>query len=151
VYVTVLKTIFLVEWQVYEREKSVLFKHTVSCLIYVASVVYEGSASVVHWWNGTDRGKLKCSERNLSHYYIDRHRFHSDLPGIESVPSRWESGVSPLELICDVTDKQYQHGGVRVWDARPEMVLFMTFWDPLWNDCNFYEENFIFFWPCILV
>jgi hypothetical protein len=38
-------------------------------------------------------------------------------------------------------DEKYQHGGVRVWDARPEMVLFMTFWDPLWNGCNFSEES----------
>jgi hypothetical protein len=39
--------------------------------------------SVEHWWNDTDREKLKYSEKNLSHYYFE---CHTDWPRIEIRP-----------------------------------------------------------------
>ena len=37
-----------------------------------------------HWWNGTDRGKLKYWDRNLSQCHRVHHKCHTDWPGIES-------------------------------------------------------------------
>ena len=56
---TIQRQFFLDEWEVYEREKIVLLSDTDSCQVDVPSVVDEGSASVVHWWNGTDRGETE--------------------------------------------------------------------------------------------
>ena len=43
-----------------------------------------------HWWNDTDRGKLKYWERNLSQCHFVQHKSHMDWLGIEpnkSVPT----------------------------------------------------------------
>jgi hypothetical protein len=45
-----------------------------------------------HRWNETDRGKPKYSRKNLSQCHFVRHKSHMDLPGIETVPPRWEAG-----------------------------------------------------------
>jgi hypothetical protein len=34
--------------------------------------------SVEHWWNDTDRGKLKYWEKNLSQCYFDHHKSDMD-------------------------------------------------------------------------
>jgi hypothetical protein len=31
-----------------------------------------------HWWNGTDRGKLKYLEKNLSQCHFFLHRYHME-------------------------------------------------------------------------
>jgi len=41
-----------------------------------------------HWWNGTDRGKLKYWERNLSLCHFVHRKSHIDLPGFEFEPPR---------------------------------------------------------------
>jgi len=38
---------------------------------------------VEKWWNNTDRGKQKYSEKNLSQCHFVHHEFHLDLPRIE--------------------------------------------------------------------
>jgi len=35
------------------------------------------------WWNDTDRGKAKISEKNLPHCHFVRHKPHMDWPGHE--------------------------------------------------------------------
>jgi len=39
--------------------------------------------STEHWWNGTDRGKLKYWDINLSQCHCVHHKRHTDWPGIE--------------------------------------------------------------------
>jgi hypothetical protein len=36
-----------------------------------------------HWWNDTDRGKLKYWERDFSQCHFVRFKFHMDWLGIE--------------------------------------------------------------------
>jgi hypothetical protein len=43
-----------------------------------------------HWWNDTDRGKLKYWEKNLSQYHFVHHKTHMDRPGIEPGLQRCE-------------------------------------------------------------
>jgi hypothetical protein len=38
-----------------------------------------------HWWNDTDKGKLKYSEQNLSQCHFDHHKSQTKWPGTESV------------------------------------------------------------------
>jgi hypothetical protein len=49
--------------------------------------------SVEHWWNDSDRGKLRHWERNLSKYHFFHHKRHVDWPGIEARPSRLSHGT----------------------------------------------------------
>jgi hypothetical protein len=53
--------------------------------------------SMEHRWNDTDRGKLECSEKNLSQCNFVHHNAHMDWPGIELGPSRWETHDQPFE------------------------------------------------------
>jgi len=49
---------------------------------YIAWVVGEWMG-MGHWWNDTDRGKLKYWERKLSQCHFFHHQSHTDWPGIE--------------------------------------------------------------------
>ena len=40
--------------------------------------------SMEHWWNDTDRGKPKYSEKNLSQWHLVQHTSHMYEPGMES-------------------------------------------------------------------
>ena len=42
--------------------------------------------SVERWWNGTDGGKPKYLEKNLSQHHFVRHKSHMDWSGIEPAP-----------------------------------------------------------------
>jgi hypothetical protein len=42
--------------------------------------------NVEQWWNDTDRGKLKYSEKTLSECYFVHHKFHMDWPGTDPGP-----------------------------------------------------------------
>jgi hypothetical protein len=44
--------------------------------------------SMKHWWNDSDRGKLRYWERNMSQCHFFHHKCHMDLPGIEARPNR---------------------------------------------------------------
>ena len=44
--------------------------------------------SMEHWWNYINRGKPKCSEKNLSQCHLFRHESHMDCPRIECGAAR---------------------------------------------------------------
>jgi len=67
----------LVEWYWPGKTEVLGEKH------YIAWVVGEWMG-MEHWWNGTDRGKLKYWDRNLSQCHRVHHKCHTDWPGIES-------------------------------------------------------------------
>jgi hypothetical protein len=46
-----------------------------------------------HWWNDTDRGKLKYWEKNLSQCYFVHHKSQVKGPGVDSL------GVSGIEPV----------------------------------------------------
>jgi hypothetical protein len=48
---------------------------------------------VEHWWNDTERGKPKYTEKNLSQCHFIHHKFHVDWPGIELDTPRQKAGV----------------------------------------------------------
>jgi len=52
--------------------------------------------AVEHWWNGSDRGKLKYWERNLSQWHFVQHKSHIDWLGIEPGSPWWESTTGSL-------------------------------------------------------
>jgi len=39
--------------------------------------------SMEHWWNNTDRGKAKYSEKNLPPFHCVHDKYRMDLPRIE--------------------------------------------------------------------
>ena len=45
-----------------------------------------------HWWNDSDTGKPKCSEKNLSQCQFVYYRFPIDWPESEPEPRWWEAG-----------------------------------------------------------
>jgi len=47
------------------------------------------------WWNDTDTGKLKCFQKNLSHYHSVQHRSNTNWLQIEAGPRRWGAGRLP--------------------------------------------------------
>jgi len=47
--------------------------------------------SVEHWWNASDRGKLKDSEENLSQWHCIHHKSHLDCVGMEQVSPTWKT------------------------------------------------------------
>jgi hypothetical protein len=48
-------------------------------------------------WNDIDRGKPKNSGKNPSHCHSVHHKSHTDWPGCEPGPPRWETGDWLLE------------------------------------------------------
>jgi len=50
------------------------------------------------WWNDTDMGNLKCSEKNLSHCRFIHHKSHIDYCGVDARPSQWEACAEPHKL-----------------------------------------------------
>jgi hypothetical protein len=42
-----------------------------------------------YWWNDSDRGKPKYSEKILCQCRFVHHKSHMNWPGIELVPPRW--------------------------------------------------------------
>jgi len=48
-------------------------------------------ASARHWCTDTERSKQKYSEGNLSQHHFPHHKFHMDLPGIDSGFWRWKA------------------------------------------------------------
>jgi hypothetical protein len=51
-------------------------------IIGIASVIDEEMSSE-KWWNDTDRGKRKYSEKTLAHCKFEHHKSHMYLPGTE--------------------------------------------------------------------
>lgn len=47
---------------------------------------------IERWWNDTDSGRPKCSQKNLSHCHIAYHKSHMDWPEIEPGPPLCEAG-----------------------------------------------------------
>jgi len=45
---------------------------------YIAWVV-DGWMGMEQWWNGTDRGKLKCREKTLSQCHLVHHKTHIEM------------------------------------------------------------------------
>jgi hypothetical protein len=69
--------------------------------------------SIEHWWNDTDRRKLKYWKENLSQYYSVHNKSHTDWPEIEQVPPwgmarQLEPCQSPRE---SVTTRSYRNTG----------------------------------------
>jgi len=48
--------------------------------------------STEHWWNTTDRDKLKSWDRHLFQCHFVYHKYHVDWLGIELMPSKEEDG-----------------------------------------------------------
>ena len=48
--------------------------------------------SMEQWWNYTERGKPKYSDKSLSQCQLVHQRSHMDWSGIELGPSRWKAG-----------------------------------------------------------
>jgi len=49
-----------------------------------------------HWWDDTDRGKLKYLEKNLSHCYFDQHQSHKHWPWSEPRPMQSEAAKTDI-------------------------------------------------------
>jgi len=54
-----------------------------------------GKILMEHWWNYTNRGKRKYSEKSLSYGHVFRHKFHKEIPTIEPDSPRWCAGDWP--------------------------------------------------------
>jgi len=50
-----------------------------------------------HWWNDTDRGKPKHSEKHLLQYHSVHHKSHMGWSGFEPGSLWWETGDQPPE------------------------------------------------------
>ena len=50
-----------------------------------------------HWWNDTDRGKPKYSEKHLLQYHSVHHKSHMGWPGFEPWSLWWENEDQPPE------------------------------------------------------
>jgi hypothetical protein len=50
-----------------------------------------------HWWNDTDRGKPKYSEKHLLQYHSVHHKSHMGWPEFEPRSLWWETGDQPAE------------------------------------------------------
>jgi hypothetical protein len=59
----------------------ILFSDAVSFWDHVALMI-EDWMNVEHWWNNTNRGKLKYSKKNLFHCHFFHHRHHMHWAGI---------------------------------------------------------------------
>jgi hypothetical protein len=46
---------------------------------------------MVNWWDDTERGKPKYSQKNLCRHHFVRHKSHIDWLGIEAVPLWWQA------------------------------------------------------------
>ena len=49
------------------------------------------------WWNKTEKGKQKYSEKTLPQWHFVYHKPHVERPGIEPGPARWQPGDLTLE------------------------------------------------------
>jgi len=76
---------------------AILFKSLQDCPVCPSvKSGFEDTAESEHWWNYTNKGKRTYSEENTSQCYLAHHKSHTGWPGIESRPSRWETGDRPL-------------------------------------------------------
>jgi hypothetical protein len=57
-------------------------------LLFITQMIYDYRKSQ---WNDIDRGKLKISEKDLSQFHFVKHKFHTDWPGRDPGPPRWET------------------------------------------------------------
>jgi len=73
---------------------------------YTAWVV-DGWMSMERCWNDTDRGKLKCWERNVFQCHFASHKYHMDCTGIEPEPPRWETGNLPPQPFFNTKFNNY--------------------------------------------
>jgi hypothetical protein len=76
---------------------------------YTASVVDEWM-SMEQWWNYTDRGKLRYSEKNLSQCHSAHYKSHMHCPDIKSGPVWSEEPCNKqpdLELLRTVLHLHY--------------------------------------------
>jgi hypothetical protein len=49
-----------------------------------------------HWWNDTDRGKLRYSAENLSQWHIVHLKSHIELPGLDTAVLGERPTTNPL-------------------------------------------------------
>jgi len=64
----------------------------------------------------TDRGKVKCPDRNLSGYHSLHHKSHMNRPGIETwlctdttATTCWSHGMASFALVLPVLEPNTRH------------------------------------------
>jgi hypothetical protein len=72
-----------------------LFNDAVNYWYYITSVLYELHMRLEHWWNDTDRGKQKYSEKSLPQWHLSYYNSHLAWPRTKPRPPRWEAGEWP--------------------------------------------------------
>jgi hypothetical protein len=94
---------------------------------HYTALVVDGWMSMENWWNDTDRGKLKFSEKNLPQWHSVHLKSHVDWPGIEPGPPRlttWAFG-SHISVTFDTNYSLYL---IQLWRARWSIEQCVIAW-----------------------